>query len=109
MLGNQYEWTSEWVKPYVDNPEAARMAGYSEGLGCLRGGSWYHGWISFYAAKRFGLKPDETYYHIGFRTVWAPPEDYFESAAYKRARGDVAKRFRQLKAARALSVGAVKP
>jgi len=109
MLGNQYEWTSEWVKPYADNSEAARMAGYSEGLVCLRGGSWYHGWISFYASKRFGLKPDETYYHIGFRTVWTPPEDYFESAAYKKARGGVAERFRQMAAARALAVSVAKP
>lgn len=87
MLGNQYEWTSEIKKPYPGNPMAAKMmeesAGGKENV-CLRGGSWYHGWISFYAAKRFGFPPDVTYYHVGFRTVWAPPEGYFKSSEFRK-------------------------
>lgn len=87
MVGNQYEWTSEWVEPYPGNPLADKMKDYAgKKNGCLRGGSWYHGWISFYAAKRFGLLPDETYYHVGFRTVWTPPKGYFESEEFRAAK-----------------------
>ncbi|MEI6168613.1 MAG: formylglycine-generating enzyme family protein [bacterium] len=86
MLGNQYEWTSEWVEPYPNNPQRDKMRAYTAHQNaCLRGGSWYHGKASLYAAKRFGLPPENTYYHIGFRTVWEPPEGYFDSAEYKEA------------------------
>jgi formylglycine-generating enzyme required for sulfatase activity len=87
MLGNQYEWTADRLVPYPDNPRADKMKAHADGsLVCARGGSWYHGWIGFYAAKRFGLEPNETYYHIGFRTAWVPPAGYFESDAFRRAR-----------------------
>lgn len=85
MIGNQYEWTADWIEPYPGNPQAEKMRDYSGGKNvCLRGGSWYHGWVGFYAAKRFGFKPDETYYHVGFRTVWTPPAGYFESPQFQR-------------------------
>lgn len=89
MLGNQYEWTSERSAPYAGNPMGARMleyAGPTNDMVCLRGGSWYHGWVGYYAAKRFGFKSNETYYHVGFRTVWVPPETYFGSKDFRRAR-----------------------
>ncbi len=93
MLGNQYEWTSERKTLYPNNPLSADDANSNEikkvndGRDvALRGGSWYHGQIGFYAAKRFGLAPDETYYHIGFRTVWTPPPGYFESAEFGKAK-----------------------
>lgn len=87
MLGNQYEWTSDWMKPYPNNPEAAKMqVGAEPKYVVLRGGSWYHGWVSFYAPKRFGFEAGETYYHVGFRTVWTPPVGYFTSEAFKKAR-----------------------
>lgn len=89
MLGNQYEWTADWMEPYPGNPQADKMKDYAGKKNVsLRGGSWYHGWIGFYAAKRFGLRPDETYYHIGFRTVWTPPPDYFDSDSFRRQRVD---------------------
>ena len=59
-------------------------------LGCLRGGSFYHGWVSLYAAKRFGLPPRETHYHIGLRTVWVPPDGYFASDQFSRDQSEVA-------------------
>ncbi|MDP7742176.1 MAG: SUMF1/EgtB/PvdO family nonheme iron enzyme [Lentisphaeria bacterium] len=97
MLGNQYEWTSEWLAPYPGNPLAYKMDDYTPDMnGCLRGGSWYHGWVGFYAAKRFGLPPDETHFHVGMRTAWLPPRDYFESAAFRRDRAAAKKRERQL-------------
>lgn len=87
MLGNQYEWTSDWLEPYPGNPQAEKMRDYAgKKTVSVRGGSWYHGWVSFYGAKRFGLKPDETYYHVGFRTVWTPPAGYFESEQFRRDR-----------------------
>jgi formylglycine-generating enzyme required for sulfatase activity len=91
MLGNQYEWTCEWMEPYPDNPMDGKMkenqAKYNIPKSVvLRGGSWYHGWVGFYAAKRFGFKPDETYYHVSFRTVWVPPAGYFQSPEFEKAK-----------------------
>lgn len=93
MLGNQYEWTSQYKLPYPGNPHAEKMIDPTGAkYPCLRGGSWYHGWVSFYAAKRFGLEPDETYYHIGFRTVWTPPPGYFQSQNFTRDQAAVSPR-----------------
>ncbi len=93
MLGNQYEWTSERKTLYPGHPldpadpQTEKAKAYCDGSNiALRGGSWYHGFISFYAAKRFGLLPNETFYHIGFRTVWVPPTGYFETQEFKSAR-----------------------
>ena len=83
MIGNQYEWTSDLLEPYPGNPLADKMRDYGKPVS-LRGGSWYHGWVGFYAAKRFGFKPDETYYHVGFRTVWTPPAGYFDSPQFQK-------------------------
>jgi len=98
MLGNQYEWTGELNLPYPGNPEAEKMKEYAGQMVVLRGGSWYHGWVSYYSAKRFGFRPDQTYYHVGFRTVWEPPAGYFESEAYKKAQAAVPERVAQLAA-----------
>jgi len=96
MLGNQYEWTSETNFPYPGNPMADKMKDYGGQMIVLRGGSWYHGWVGYYAAKRFGFKPDETYYHVDFRTVWEPPAGYFESEDFKKAQAGVPARKAQL-------------
>ncbi len=87
MAGNVYEWTSDWFEPYPNNPEAERLLSYTGHLnGVLRGGSFYHGTHTYSGAKRFGFKPDETYFHVGFRTVWEPPPGYVDSAAYADAK-----------------------
>jgi formylglycine-generating enzyme required for sulfatase activity len=110
MLGNQYEWTSQWQTPYPGNPHADKMRSYHSSQNvCLRGGSWYHGWIGFYAAKRFGLPPEETHFHIGFRTVWKPPPDYTGTAAFARDRAAVSQRRDQLDQFRQAAVGARRP
>lgn len=96
LLGNQYEWTAEMSVPYPGNPQADKMKDYPTTFACLRGGSWYHGWIGYYAAKRFGFKPNETYYHVGFRTVWVPPAGYFQSADFAAAQAAVKDRRAQL-------------
>lgn len=97
MLGNQYEWTCETNFPYPGNPMVDKMKEYAGQMIVLRGGSWYHGWVGYYSAKRFGFKPDETYYHVGFRTVWQPPSGYFESEDYKKAKARVPDRKKQIK------------
>lgn len=86
MAGNVYEWTCEFEEPYPNNPYAARMLSYAGHTnGCLRGGSFYHGKIAYISAKRFGFEPHQTYYHVGFRTVWTPPVDYFTTKAFRAA------------------------
>ena len=101
MAGNVYEWTSQWHEPYMNNPEAHRMLSYmGHKSGCLRGGSFYHGRHAFIAAKRFGLDPSHTYFHIGFRTIWQPPEGYFKSHAFADAKARVAARQDEIKALR---------
>lgn len=101
MAGNVYEWTSQWHEPYMNNPEAHRMTSYmGHKAGCLRGGSFYHAKHAFISAKRFGLDPTQTYYHIGFRTVWQPPADYFSSDDYVKAKAAVESRQQELEALR---------
>jgi len=103
MLSNQYEWVSEWLEPYPNNPQADRMLEYSgHHAATLRGGSPYHGPISLYAAKRMGMAPEETHFHLGMRTVWEPPANYFTSPAFSRDQAAVADRLRELDAMRAL-------
>jgi hypothetical protein len=114
MLGNQYEWTCETNNPYPGNPLAERMKDYGGTMIVLRGGSWYHGWVGYYAAKRFGFRPDETYYHVGFRTVWEPPQGYFESADFRNAKAAVRHRAAEIAAmakaaAEAEKAGAIRP
>ena len=102
MAGNLYEWTSQWAEPYPNNPERSRMLSYAgHSFGCLRGGSFYHGTHAYISAKRFGFQPDETYYHVGFRTVWTPPEDYFTSKEFAEARNRVPEKKKEIAGLRA--------
>jgi formylglycine-generating enzyme required for sulfatase activity len=96
MAGNAYEWTREWVEPYPNNPEADKMGSAGHQFGCLRGGSFYHADHAYCCAKRFGFRPDETYYHVGFRTVWVPPAGYFASDDFKKAVAAVPQRKAEL-------------
>ena len=101
MSGNVYEWTCEWLEPYPNSPEAARLLSYmGHEFACLRGGSFYHAMYAVSAVKRFGFRPDETYYHVGFRTVWRPPAGYFESKAFRMSRAGVKKRNEEIEALR---------
>ena len=102
MAGNVYEWTSQWHEPYPNAPERQRMLSYmGHQNGCLRGGSFYHARHAYVCAKRFGFRPEETYYHVGFRTVWEPPTDYFSTAAFAEAKAAVAAREAEIAALRA--------
>lgn len=74
MAGNVYEWTSEWMEPYPNSPEPNGAWGHRYVV--LRGGSFYHTLHSYRTAKRFGFEQHETYFHVGFRTAWFPPDDF---------------------------------
>jgi len=96
MAGNVYEWTSEWLEPYPNNPEVNEKGPWGHQFGVLRGGSFYHQRLAYACAKRFGLEPGETYYHMGFRSVWTPPVGYFESEAFTTDAGKVKARIDEL-------------
>jgi formylglycine-generating enzyme required for sulfatase activity len=96
LLGNQYEWTRDINNPYPGNPQAEKMKDYGGTMIVLRGGSWYHGWVGYYSAKRFGFRADQTYYHVGFRTVFEPPAGYFESDEFTKAKEAVKERTAQI-------------
>lgn len=103
MAGNLYEWTSEWHEPYPNNPEADRIISYlGHRSGCLRGGSFYHSAHAYSTTKRFGFRPDVSYFHVGFRTVWEPPADYFQSEAFEQARQAVPEREAEIERLREL-------
>ena len=74
MAGNMYEWTSDWKEPYPNNPASSGVAGHR--FAVLRGGSFYHTLHSYRTAKRFGFDPNVTYFHVGFRTAWYPPDNF---------------------------------
>lgn len=74
MAGNVYEWTCEWMEPYANNPEPNGSWGHR--FVVLRGGSFYHTRHPYRSAKRFGFEINETYYHVGLRTAWYPPDDF---------------------------------
>ena len=98
MAGNVYEWTRSWHEPYPNAPERERMLSYmGHKNGCLRGGSFYHARHAYVCAKRFGFRPDETYFHVGFRTVWEPPADFFNSQEFQAAKKVVPAREAELK------------
>jgi formylglycine-generating enzyme required for sulfatase activity/serine/threonine protein kinase len=72
MIGNVWEWTNSYFKPYPGNEMMDRRAGYGEDYIVARGGSWAkHGLKSapVLAAFRLPIKPDRPNPEIGFRCV----------------------------------------
>jgi formylglycine-generating enzyme required for sulfatase activity len=72
MLGNVWEWTSDWYGDYTSaaqtNPEGA-LTGTAR---ALRGGSWYVYTNRTRSSSRSQGTPDSSYHDIGFRVAKTP-------------------------------------
>ncbi|MBI1824747.1 MAG: SUMF1/EgtB/PvdO family nonheme iron enzyme [Nitrospirae bacterium] len=71
MAGNVFQWTSDWFKPYPNNPHTDNP-NYGESHKVLRGGSFYDCSYykcgpSFQAFNRIALSPNTVSVSIGFR------------------------------------------
>ena len=72
MLGNVFEWQSDWDGGYTSSAQT-NPTGPGSGTGrVLRGGSWYNGADDVRSSNRGAGTPDYADYGIGFRVARAP-------------------------------------
>jgi formylglycine-generating enzyme required for sulfatase activity len=69
MLGNVWEWTSDWYGEY-GSEEANGPKGPLSRERVLRGGGWYSSSWDARASVRFGVQPDYENYDLGCRCAW---------------------------------------
>jgi len=67
MLGNVWEWCSDWRAPYDTKPAVDPLGAGAGTARVLRGGSWNDGAWLVRAANRLSLVPRGTLENIGFR------------------------------------------
>ncbi len=72
MLGNVFEWCSDWVGPYSGEHAEGPKGPESGSRRVIRGGSWDSGAQSVRAACRFGDEPGARGHNLGFRLVRGP-------------------------------------
>ena len=77
MLGSVNEWTWDFYNPYPAGPITDPLGG---GVGdpqqkVVRGGSYFEGWPSVRAAKRWATAPSSRFLNYGIRLVRTVPPD----------------------------------
>jgi formylglycine-generating enzyme required for sulfatase activity/tRNA A-37 threonylcarbamoyl transferase component Bud32 len=74
MVGNVFEWTSDWMGPYTAD-EQKDPQGPAEGVKkVIRGGGFNGGYVSWVnPAFRYGMEPERHTHAIGFRCAKSLP------------------------------------
>ena len=72
MLGNVWEWQSDWYGAYSAGAQTNPTGPGSGSSRVLRGGSWSDNTSDVRSSNRYDLTPDFTYYYLGFRVARAP-------------------------------------
>lgn len=69
MMGNVWEWTSDWYGPYGKEKQQDPLGPKTGWARVTRGGSWYDSTRHVRAAKRSYIEPGFRVYNLGFRLV----------------------------------------
>ena len=72
MLGNVWEWQSDWYGDYTSSAQTNPTGPASGSNRVLRGGSWYYNSEVVRSSYRNYTTPDDTLNFIGFRVARAP-------------------------------------
>ena len=69
MIGNVWQWMSDWVGPYTSDTQTDPQGPTSGSQRVLRGGAWYNSQQNLRSAKTYGMLPSYRDNGIGFRLI----------------------------------------
>jgi len=69
MLGNVFEWASDWLAPYSSEAATNPVGPATGSVGVIRGGDWYHDDQTARSAARGNSFPQNARYTSGLRLV----------------------------------------
>ena len=72
MLGNVWEWQSDWYGDYTSSAQTNPTGPATGSARVLRGGAWNYLTDDVRSSYRYGGTPGDTYVVIGFRVARAP-------------------------------------